>query len=78
MSVDRVATWRRSATRTRQVLDVSVVLPVYNEQGHLRAEIDRIRRALTASPYSFEIIVVDDGSDDGSETELPRRSRASA
>ena len=52
-------------------LDVSVVLPVYNERGHLRAEIDRIRSALTASPYSFEIIVVDDGSDDGSEVDLP-------
>jgi polyisoprenyl-phosphate glycosyltransferase len=52
-------------------LDVSVVLPVYNERGHVREEIDRIRRALAASPYSFEIIVVDDGSDDGSETELP-------
>ena len=51
-------------------VDVSVVLPVYNERGHLRAEIDRIREALTASPYSFEIIVVDDGSDDGSETDL--------
>jgi glycosyltransferase involved in cell wall biosynthesis len=52
-------------------LDVSVVLPVYNERGHVRDEIDRIRQALAASPYSFEIIVVDDGSDDGSETELP-------
>lgn len=52
-------------------LDVSVVLPVYNEKGHLRAEIDRVRAALAASPYSFEIIVVDDGSDDGSELELP-------
>jgi polyisoprenyl-phosphate glycosyltransferase len=51
--------------------DVSVVLPVYNERGHLRQEIDRIRAALTASPYTFEIIVVDDGSDDGSEIDLP-------
>jgi glycosyltransferase involved in cell wall biosynthesis len=51
--------------------DVSVVLPVYNERGHLCEEIDRIRAALTASPYSFEIIVVDDGSDDGSEVDLP-------
>ena len=51
--------------------DVSVVLPVYNEKGHLRAEIDRIREALQASRHTFEIIVVDDGSNDGSEKELP-------
>jgi glycosyltransferase involved in cell wall biosynthesis len=51
-------------------LDVSVVLPVYNEKGHLRAEIDRITAALEASPYSYEIIVVDDGSDDGSGEQL--------
>ncbi len=51
-------------------LDVSVVLPVYNEKGHLRDEIDRIRAALEASPYSYEIIVVDDGSDDGSGEQL--------
>jgi glycosyltransferase involved in cell wall biosynthesis len=51
--------------------DVSVVLPVYNERGHLRAEIERIQQALAASPYTFEIIVVDDGSDDGSEADLP-------
>jgi glycosyltransferase involved in cell wall biosynthesis len=47
-------------------LDVSVVLPVYNEQGHLHEELDRIRAALDASEYSYEIIVVDDGSNDGS------------
>lgn len=47
-------------------LDVSVVLPVYNERGHLHTEIDRIRAAMDASPYSYEIIVVDDGSTDGS------------
>ena len=51
--------------------DVSVVLPVYNEKGHLRAEIDRIRAALETSKYSYELIVIDDGSNDGSETELP-------
>ena len=50
--------------------DVSVVLPIYNEKGHLRTEIDRITAALSASKYSFEIIVVDDGSNDGSEAEL--------
>jgi polyisoprenyl-phosphate glycosyltransferase len=47
-------------------LDVTVVLPVYNEAGHVLQEIERIRQALEASPYTFEIVVVDDGSTDGS------------
>jgi glycosyltransferase involved in cell wall biosynthesis len=51
-------------------VDVSVVLPVYNERGHLLAEIDRIRHALEGSSYSYEIIVVDDGSTDGSGDRL--------
>ncbi|HVM14264.1 MAG TPA: glycosyltransferase family 2 protein [Egibacteraceae bacterium] len=48
-----------------QELDVSVVLPAYNEVGHIRQEVDRITAALKDSRYSFEILVVDDGSTDG-------------
>lgn len=48
-------------------LDVTVVLPVHNEAGHLVAEVERIRAALDASSYTYEVIVVDDGSSDGSE-----------
>ncbi|MEA3018542.1 MAG: hypothetical protein QOI47_66 [Actinomycetota bacterium] len=51
-------------------LDVTVVLPVYNEKDHLRTEVERIGIALDASPYSYEIIVVDDGSDDGSAEQI--------
>lgn len=51
--------------------DVSVVLPVYNEVGHLEAEVARVRAGLDASEFSYEIIVVDDGSTDGS-AELAR------
>lgn len=47
------------------VLDVTVVLPAYNEVGHVRAEVERITAALKDSPYSFEILVIDDGSTDG-------------
>jgi glycosyltransferase involved in cell wall biosynthesis len=47
-------------------LDVSIILPVYNEAAHLVQEVDRVRTAMDASEYSYEIIVVDDGSSDNS------------
>jgi glycosyltransferase involved in cell wall biosynthesis len=47
-------------------IDISVVLPVHNEAEHLTEEIGRIRRGLDRSGYSYEIIVVDDASTDGS------------
>jgi glycosyltransferase involved in cell wall biosynthesis len=57
-------------TGSDRALDVSVVLPVHNERGHLRREVERIRSTLEASAHTFEIIVVDDGSTDGSVDEL--------
>ena len=44
--------------------DVSIVLPAYNEEGHIQDEIERITRSMDASSYSYELIVVDDGSTD--------------
>jgi polyisoprenyl-phosphate glycosyltransferase len=46
-------------------LDVTVVLPAFNEAAHITAEVDRISAALKESRYTFEILVVDDGSTDG-------------
>ena len=46
--------------------EVSIVLPVYNEVDHLEAEVTRISKALAEAELSYEIIVVDDGSTDGS------------
>lgn len=51
-------------------VDVTVVLPVFNEVGHLEKEIFRISEALEDSSYSYEIIVIDDGSTDGSGSVL--------
>ena len=48
------------------VVDVSIVLPVFNEAGHLEAELDRIDEGLRTDHRRYEIIVVDDGSTDGS------------
>ncbi|MBC7638720.1 MAG: glycosyltransferase family 2 protein [Rhodoferax sp.] len=45
-------------------LDVTVVLPCYNEQAHVVAELERITAALDASGRSYELLVIDDASTD--------------
>ncbi len=47
-------------------MDLSVVIPVYNEEESLRALIDEVHGALRPSGRSYEIVLVDDGSKDGS------------
>lgn len=47
-------------------VDVSIILPVFNEVTHLEEEYRRISKAMDESKYSYELIVVDDGSSDGS------------
>ncbi|MFC1576267.1 glycosyltransferase [Candidatus Omnitrophota bacterium] len=44
---------------------LSFIVPAYNEENLLRNTIDRLRRALSKIKMSYEIIVVDDGSSDG-------------
>lgn len=53
-----------------ETLDVSIVLPVFNEAGHVAREVRRIREAMERSAYDYEILVVDDGSTDGGLAEL--------
>lgn len=45
-------------------LSLSVVIPAFNEEGAVRETIDEIREALEPAGVPYEIIVVDDGSED--------------
>ena len=47
-------------------LDVSIVLPVFNESENIDDELERIHKSMDASGLTYEVIVVDDGSSDGS------------
>lgn len=49
-------------------VDITVLVPVMNEAGNIRPLIDEISDALQGR--SFEIIYINDGSDDGSADEL--------
>jgi polyisoprenyl-phosphate glycosyltransferase len=44
---------------------VTIVLPCYNEEAHVRQEIERICAAMDASEYGYELLAVDDASTDG-------------
>lgn len=46
------------------MLDLSIVVPAYNEAARLPATLDALRTFLTARPWRPEIIVADDGSTD--------------
>jgi glycosyltransferase involved in cell wall biosynthesis len=59
-----------SGAVTQPGLDVSVVLPCYNERDHVELEIKRIRAALEAAGLSFEVLCIDDGSTDGTREVL--------
>lgn len=58
--------------------EISVVLPCHNEQDNLRPLVDAIRQALDPLRRSYEIIVTDDRSSDGSWELLRELSTADA
>src|SRR3972149_10593616 len=45
---------------------VSVLIPIYNEEGNLSLLYDKLQAALQKTERAYEIIFVDDGSTDGS------------
>ena len=49
---------------------VSIIIPAYNEAGSIRDVVNKIRETLSRSGYEWEIIVVDDGSSDGTAAKL--------
>src|SRR5688572_15555808 len=55
-----------SAARRGEVLDVSVVLPCLNEAASVGACIDEAMSSATKAGLRCEVVVVDNGSTDGS------------
>lgn len=47
--------------------EISVVIPVFNEEANIQPVVSAVRDALLPMKRSFEILLVDDGSTDGSE-----------
>lgn len=55
---------------------LSIVVPAYNEQTRLPASLDAIQRYLARQPQSWEVVVVDDGSEDRTAEVVEERQSA--
>ncbi len=58
-------------------MDISVVIPTYNEEESLKELHNWIKRVMQENGFSYEIIFVDDGSSDGSWEVIKTLSQAS-
>jgi len=56
--------------------DLSVVVPYYNESENLRSLYEELLSALDPTKLTYEIVIVNDGSTDGSEGLLEELARA--
>ena len=59
-------------------LDISVVVPLYNEEESLGELVAWIDRVATANSLSYEVIMIDDGSSDGSWSVVESLAAANA
>lgn len=55
---------------------ISVIIPAYNEAAGIGPVLDTIFKTMDAASYDFEVIVVDDGSTDGTADAVRKNSRA--
>ena len=64
------------STELLAFVDLSIVVPAYNEELRLLPTLQRLHKYLSNQPLRYEIVVVDDGSRDGTcalvEREMPR------
>ena len=49
-------------------MDVSIIIPLYNEEQNVALCCEAVRESLSATGLSYEIVLVDDGSKDGTFT----------
>jgi glycosyltransferase involved in cell wall biosynthesis len=53
---------------------VSIVIPVYNEEANIAGLVDQVSAALLPTGWAFELLLIDDGSRDGTAAAMRRLS----
>ena len=55
------------------MVDLSVIVPAYNEEGIIVKTVEEIKRVLESANIDYEIVVVDDGSEDKTHLVVKKR-----
>lgn len=55
----------REGQNTTQTIVLSIVVPLYNEEGNIVPLVQKLREVVASLRVSYEIVLVDDGSRDG-------------
>ena len=64
-----------SPALTPSIPELSVVAPMYNEEGNIEAFVVAVEKVVARIGVPFEIILVDDGSSDGTWTQIVAQSK---
>jgi len=70
--------WRRengAVGETGEPIDVSIVVPAYNESENINDTVERIAATFAGRPERWEVILVDDGSSDDTRAVIEQLAR---
>ena len=69
-SEDHGGVFKNQAIGPQRTIDISIIVPVFNEVENLVDLCQGVRKVLTQLGATWEMIFIDDGSTDGSEEAL--------
>lgn len=71
-ALQQAETMERTASSVPVRAGLSIIVPAFNEERGIGAQIEHVRQVMNASSIPWELIVVDDGSTDGTAREVEK------
>lgn len=63
----------RKVSKKPSKIDVSIIIPAYNEEDSIATQIKEVHSVMERTDWSYEVIVVNDGSTDGTAEQVKKQ-----